>query len=156
MTQRAEYARLSDRDEAGTIIPVVIHVGALCHGIQAKLTGNVPDFFKQLVLTEKAAVFRIVTKALDLQFLRAYHDMTDPVRLAESFRLFQLPLRERTGGGRHGDALVAQRVVGHLQKESRIHAAGKGDGQAALRQQVLFQLFRFLIHVVSPVPSTYS
>ena len=106
--------------------------------MQAKLTGNVPDFFKQLVLAEIAAVFRIVPKALDLQLFRAHHDMADSVRRAESFCFFQLPLRERAGGGCHGDALVAQRVVGHLQKESGIHAPGKGHGQAALRQQIFF------------------
>ena len=93
-------------------------------------------FFKELVLAEIAAVFRVVPKAFDLQFLRMHYDMADPMFDTKDSGLIQLTLRERTGGGRHGDALVAERVVGHLQKESGIHAAGKGHGQAALRQQI--------------------
>ena len=65
--------------------------------------------------------------------------MADAFLLAEVLCLVEFPYREGFGAGGDGDCVVAERVMGDLQKERRVDASGEGDGDRSELLKILLE-----------------
>ena len=97
--------------------------------------GRFDDPAEDHALAVVTAVRRIVTDAVKIQCFRRNDDLPDAGVAAESGSLLLLSGRDKGRGGRHGEGAVSQNIVRDLQQKGRVHAAGKGDGEAAQLQK---------------------
>ena len=65
--------------------------------------------------------------------------MADAFLLAEVLCLVEFPYREGLGAGGDSDCVVAERVMGDLQKERRVDASGEGDGDRSELLKILLE-----------------
>ena len=69
--------------------------------------------------------------AVKIQRFRRDDDLPDAGFAAEVGSLLLLPDRDKGRRGRHGEGAVSQNIVRDPQQKGRVHAAGKGDREAA-------------------------
>ena len=67
------------------------------------------------MLAEIAAVFGVLPKPFNVQFLRLTDNVANAILSAEVLGLFSFPLGERTGGRGDGDHMIPQHIMGEPQ-----------------------------------------
>ena len=67
-----------------------------------------------------------------------------------------LPARDKGRRGRHGEGAVSQNIVRDLQQKGRVHAAGKGDREAAQFQKPAAESIIFGMQRIHSRPSFIS
>ena len=125
------------------MVSVIVHIGAFSYRDKSVLPFDRPDFLKQFMLAEIAAVFRILAKALNIQLLGLAYDMTNAVPPAKFLCLLQFTLWEGAGVRRDGDGPIAQHIMRDAQQKGRIHPAGKRHRHTAKIAQIFLQSYIF-------------
>ena len=93
--------------------------------------GRFDDPAEDHALAVVTAVRRVVADAVKIQRFRRNDDLPDAGFAAEVGSLLLFPAWDKRRRGRHGEGAVAQNIVRDLQQKGRVHAAGKGDREAA-------------------------
>ena len=94
--------------------------------------------------------------AVKIQRFRRDDDLPDAGFAAKVGSLLLLPARDKGRRGRHGEGAVSQNIVRDLQQKGRVHAAGKGDREAAQFQKPAAESIIFGMQRIHSRPSFIS
>ena len=79
LAQRAQDAQLGHRLQAGSVVAIIVDVGALQHRGDAFFPLNVQYLPEQLPFAQVAVVLRVVGEPLHRKLLGRKHDLPDAV-----------------------------------------------------------------------------
>ena len=139
LLERAPHFELRQRTQTGTVVSLVIDVGAVDHKAHPLRGRQSLDLGEDCLLAVVAAVLGILGKAGNGQLVKGKLKVTDAVLLTELVRATTVAVGDGAPHGGDGNHVLPQHVVGDQGEQRGVHPARKRHGYGAHRAKGFLQ-----------------